>query len=407
MRSMLATSPPRICLLTESFYPAIGGGENHTRELGRELNRLGLHVLVVTRRIMPDWPEHDQVDGMPVTRLAPAGLGTYGKYLMLIPTVLALIRMRDRYDLIYVCGLRVLGTAAVIAAKLLNKRVILRAESCDELSGNYIWRNPVMAKSRVFDVPARLALKLRNKLLQAADHFVSISSAIGLEYVSNGIVPQKISQIPNGVDTERFAPVNQAARDELRRRLGLPEKKLFLYTGKLNQGKGLERLLRVWKRVIDENDQVHLILVGSGFGQVISNEVSLRRAVQELRLESAVTFAGSVENVEQYLQSSDCFVFPSESEALGIALLEALSCQLPAIASRVGGIMDIVRDNENGWLVDPLNDDDLYRKIKHYLSNPENAREMAQRGRSTVLRSFDLRETSKTHMKLFSSYAGG
>ena len=95
------------------------------------------------------------------------------------------------------------------------------------------------------------------------------------------------------------------------------------------------------------------MLVGSGEGQALSVEDELRRRVAERGLGTRVAFAGRSERVEDYLRAADVFVFPSVFEALGIALVEAAACALPAVASRTGGIVDVVEDGVSGRLVAP------------------------------------------------------
>ena len=133
---------PRVCLLTETFHPVVGGGETHARLLSRALGRLGVEVFVLTRRRTRAMEPRACVDGVSVVRVPPPGFKRFGKYLMLLPVAWKLFSLRSRYDVVYVCGLRVLGVVGVAVSKLLGKRCVLRAESVGEMSGDFLWATP-------------------------------------------------------------------------------------------------------------------------------------------------------------------------------------------------------------------------------------------------------------------------
>ena len=132
----------------------------------------------------------------------------------------------------------------------------------------------------------------------------------------------------------------------------LDDATLIVYTGRLIEGKGLETLLAAMKSLSDLPSW-HLALVGSGSGQVISVEESLRKEADAEALRGRITFTGRVDNVAQYLQTADIFAFPTLDEALGMSAVEAQACGLPAVASRTGGVPDIIEDKVTGFLVPP------------------------------------------------------
>ena len=388
----------RICLLTESFYPKIGGGETHARLLGTRLIRRGVSVFVLTQKQLRTWPRVDQVDGIPVHRVGPPGFARFGKFLMLPAALLTLLRRRHDYDVIYVCGFRTLGPVAVLVARLTGSRCVLRAESCAELSG----ADPIhQVRGGIRQNLVHALIGLRNRILLRADRFLSISEAIAEEFRSCGVPPERIVAIRNGIDTARFTPASGARKQELRRQLGLPDGFLCTYTGKLNRGKGLEMLLRAWRRL--EHPALHLVLVGSGAHQFLSCEDELRTFVRTHDLEQRVTFTGAVRNVEDYLQASDLFVFPSESEALGISLIEAMACGLPVVATRTGGIPDVVDDGVNGCLIEVGDEEAFIRTVDSLFTDPSMRAELGQAARQKVLSSFGIDAIAAAHEELFRS----
>lgn len=391
---------PRICLLTETFYPVVGGGETYARLFSRRLIKLGVEVFVLTRRVRPELKPSDDVNGVPVFRLPPTGMVRFGKYAMLPFLAVALIRMRGLYNIIYVSNFRVLGPLAVLVGRLLGKKCVLRGGTCGELSGDYaiaFKATPAIAL-RALSAPAAL----RRQVLLLADAFVSISSAITAEFRRCGVPADKIAVLPSGVDTDLFHPVGPEQKRRLRRELGLPEDGFLVgYSGKLNRGKGLDHLVAVWPKILTECPKGHLVFIGSGGNQSLSCEAYLRDFVRTHEFEAGVTFTGYVENVHQYLQCLDVFAFPTENEALGNSLLEAMSCGLPCVASEVGGVPDIVKHDHNGLLVPAGEEPDLASALCTLIAGRNRARELASAARKTIEERFSLDALTLRHRDFF------
>ncbi len=395
------TPAPRICLLAGNFYPVVGGGERHAHLLCREWTRRGAKVFVLTRRRTRDLARREQLDGFEVHRVGPTGFARTGKYLMLGPALWQLWRRRNDYDVLYVCGLRVLGFAGILAQALTGKPCVLRAEARGEMSGEFIWKTPEGRTKPLHRLIFRPLVGLRNLLYRRARHFLSISTPITEEFLACGIPAARIEVIPNGLDLDLFSPAAGESRSALRQRLGLPEGLLFAYSGKLNRGKGLELLLRVWALYAPAHPQARLVLIGSGAGQHLSCEEELRRFVADRGLEGSVIFTGYVEAVTDYLHASDAFVFPSESEAQGLSVLEALACKIPVIASRIPGIMDMVENGESGTLVEARDEDAWTHALEAFDPDAEATRRQIEAGYATARDRFGIAAICERHLDLF------
>jgi len=220
----------------------------------------------------------------------------------------------------------------------------------------------------------RLALALRYRLLVRADAFVSMSSELTEEFRAGGVQPDKNHLIPQTVDVARFRPVSPEQKAALRARLGLPPTdRLAIFTGRLVSYKGLPVLVRVWEDICRMHDNARIVVVGSGGVDAFNCEEALHRSVDEHGLAGHVLFTGARSNVEEYLQASDLFVFPTENEAFGISLIEAMACGLPVAAFPVEGPKDVVIQGETGWL-----DEDLKTAVSKALTmSPQRCREFA------------------------------
>jgi len=376
----------------------VGGGETHARLLCREMIRLGADVSVITRRTSPELPKRDTVEGIPVERVPPVASRRLAKYLMLFPVFARLVARRRDYDVILVSGLRLLGIPGMLAALLFRKTCILRAASCGELSGAFIWDSPHVEEKGCPRWYFRIMVALRNKLLLKARGFLGISEAIGNEYRECGVPAEKIAVINNGTDTDLFQPVDKDTRHKLRQELGLPDGWMAAYTGKLNQGKGLDFLLEVWEQFASQHPEAHLVLVGSGGGNFLSQENALRAYVDEHNLSGRVTFTGFVQNVHAYLQAADIFVFPSENESLSNALIEALACGLPCLASNIGGIPDTVRDDFNGRLLPARSHADWLEALEGAWNDPDCVVKWAEQGRARIMERNSMESVARRHL---------
>ena len=386
----------KICLLTDSFYPIVGGGEAHARLLSEKLIAAGMIVFVLTQRRLKKFKKLESIGTIPVIRVSPSGMKRFGKYFMQVPAFLYLLKHRADFDILFVCGLRALGLMAVLTAKLLGKQCVLRAESCDEMKANYIINSFGFFKSFM-----RSIISLRNRILFKADGFISISSAIRQEYVESGVPFNKIKDLTNGIDIGLFHPANMEEKRYLRKSLNLPNKIIFSYSGKLNRGKGLEMLLRAWRYIVNEYDNTLLVLVGSGGNQFLSCEKELRDYSTYEGIQDRIIFTGYVENVADYLRASDYFVLPSESEALSISILEALSCGIPTIATKAGGITDILEDGRNALLIDINDEAGLRKAMLAFLQHPDATIPLRAAGLETIRTRYNIELISSQYLCYF------
>jgi glycosyltransferase involved in cell wall biosynthesis len=362
---------PRICLLTETYHPLVGGGETQARTLAEGLVAQGWQVFILTRRHDAALPRREIVGGVPVYRIGPSGAAHWKKWGLLFSAAPALWRLRREYDLIFVSGFRVVGVTAVLLAKLLGKKVILKADSLGEMSGDFFTGGLARFGLRPNSLLFRAFLGLRNRILRRADRFVAISTVVAEELQAHGVSAGQIERIPNSVDNGRFHPVNEPEKLALRRQLGLPvEAQIVIYTGRLVRYKGLPLLLRVWQEIVARHENAYLLLVGSGGLDIDNCEAELRDYIAAHQLQESVGLTGNVRNVAQYLQAADIFVFPTENEAFGISLIEAMACGLAVVSTAVGGLKDLVDHEQNSLVVEVGNQQQLQHALETLLCTP-------------------------------------
>jgi glycosyltransferase involved in cell wall biosynthesis len=202
---------------------------------------------------------------------------------------------------------------------------------------------------------------LVNKVLESADLIISPSRSYARISRFLNRFQEKIRIIPNGIVMEKFALMTPI--EELRKRLGFhSDEKIILFFGYLSPYKSPDILLKAFAKIHQVERNTRLIYVGDG---VMRNDLQMMAG--KLGLADCVDFKGFVnEDMKaSYLKSTDVFCLPStmRTECYPIAILEAMASGAPVIASRIGGIPDIINDNENGLLVDPGNVEALANSI--------------------------------------------
>jgi glycosyltransferase involved in cell wall biosynthesis len=392
----------KICIFTETYYPVVGGGETQARLLAEGLITNGHSVIVLTRRSDAALRQHENYDGVSVYRLAPVGSGQLKKWGLLLSSLPALVRLHGQYDLIFVSGYRIIGLTAVVVGKLFGKPVVLKADSQGEMSGEFFDSGLKKFRASRSSVPFRLFLVFRNAILKKADAFSAISLEIASEWTSNRVPLNKFHLIPNGVDTVLFAPANAEQKSFLREKLNLPQNAtIAIFTGRLVSYKGLPLLLKVWKEIRCKHENVLLLLAGTGGLDIHNCEAELRAYVKSVGLEKEVIFLGAVQNVPEYLQASDLFVFPTENDAFPSSIVEAMACALPIVTTPVGAIKTIVTHRDTGLLVQPRNFKQLFEALDVMLSDKVLASRLGLSASQAVQNQYAAVNITRQYLSLF------
>lgn len=223
--------------------------------------------------------------------------------------------------------------------------------------------------------------------------------------IREGVKNEKIHYIPACVNTKRFNPY---LKKDLKEKLGIEDKIVILYIGRLIQQKGLECLIKAFARVLQENLQIFLIIVGEG---PLKN--TLKSLVNELKIGNNIIFLGAIpyDQIHEIHAISDITVLPSIPtknwmEQFGYVLIEAMACGKPIVASRSGAIPEIVIDNETGFLVEPGNISDLAEKISLLASDSKLREKMGYKGRVRVEKNFSYEVIIPKIKKLYYSIGG-
>jgi len=353
-------------MLSHGYYPRIGGVERQLAAVVPLLQARGMEPYVLTRRLRGT-QRFETVGGAPVYRLpvpGPKPLASLTFTLSALPLI-----KRLNPDLIHAHELISPATTAIAARKLFGIPVVATVHG----SG---------LSSDVLRLKRRFLGKTRLKILcREIAAFCVISAVIDRELATEGVPVQKRISIPNGVDTGRFAPLAPAQKKALRSRLALPaEARIVIFVGRLAPEKRVDLLTGIWRSVRQAVPRALLLILGSG-----PEEAGLKQ-----RAGDGILFLGSQPDVTPYLQAADLFVLPSAAEGLSLALLEALACGLPVIATSVGGNPEVIRHLETGWLTPPDDPPALTEAIVTLLEDEKLQSKLRENARAHAVQNYSL-----------------
>ncbi len=201
-----------------------------------------------------------------------------------------------------------------------------------------------------------------------------------------------VEVIPNFINANEYA---RRENRELRRELAPNDEKLLIHVSNFRPVKRINDCVHTLARV---KDRVRARLVMCGDGPEREGAESLAR---DYGIAGDVLFVGQAPNIADYLSVADLLLLPSETESFGLACLEAMACEVPVIATRVGGLSEVVRDGEMGFLVEPGDTRTMAERAVEILSDEKRQREMGARGRARAIERFNTERVIPQYEKLY------
>ncbi len=373
---------PRVLLVTGAYYPEISAAAVQCRSVARRLIDRAV-VSVLTTSVTPGLPAFDRVDGVSVHRVHVDVRSTASKALATVSLASSMLRHRDSYDLIHVHGFSQKNLPVAALGRALGKPVVLTLHTAGQDEPEAVKRRGAAAYW-AFTSP---------KMVMA------VSPQLEARWRSAGLSGERVRVVPNGIDTERFRPATADERKTLRSALGWPvDVKIVLFVGFFSRDKRPDLLFRAWRR-LDPQGRPQLVFVGAkGTGYYeIDEELgdAIRREAVEIGAADRVSFVEPNNEIERCFRAADLYVLPSIREAHPLALLEAMACGLPVIASRLPGATDaIIDDGQTGVLVPADDEQALARALQTMLENDAASRAMGERARTAVMARYDIGRTA-------------
>ncbi len=250
------------------------------------------------------------------------------------------------------------------------------------------------------DLKMRAYNQLDRWSLRAAARVVTVSEEFAGELASRGVRPEKITVIQNAVDREKLSDPREQDVSELRKRLGLIGREMVVISaGRLSREKGHVDLVEAFSELRHTHPELNAKLVIAGEGPERNR---IAKAVESLRLSDCIKLAGHVSDVGPLYAIADVFALPSHSEGSPNVLLEAMAAGLPIVAARVGGVPEIVTNEEDALLVEPRNKTKMAEALARILTDRELAARLASNARGRVRRAHSVESRVRSLVSLYS-----
>lgn len=210
-------------------------------------------------------------------------------------------------------------------------------------------------------------------IIRRCSRVIAVSRKESRALVSDGVDPDRIEVIPNGIADDLQ---NLSRRGRFRDKIGVIDKKIVLFVGRIHRIKGIDLLVEAFSRVHGQVDEVQLVIVGPDDG----HKRNLESRIASLGIRDRVTFVDFIEDVREAYADSDVVVYPGSYEIFGMVPFEALLSGVPVIVTRSSGCGEIVDEVGCGHVLEQVNPDALAQAIEHVLQNPEESLEETRRG---------------------------
>jgi len=322
---------------------SLTGAPRHLLTLLKFLDRR--HFII--KAICPPGPLVNEIrkTGTPVFQVPMRGRSD-----VLAVNAIKKILRRERPDIIHCHGARA-GLIGRLAAKGFPLKIVYTEHT----------RTPQ------FKLPSAVLEWSHKRALRVLDQFTDITIAVSrsvADFLKKGIARHsKIVVIYNGLEKHSRPPASEVVK--IREKYGIKGDDLVIGTiGSLNYQKDHKTLIKAFEKVIKKRPNAKLVLVGGG-----ALKHYLEKLARRYRVADKVVMTGAVVNVQPLLAAFDIFVLPSLSEAFGLSLLEAMQAGVPIIATKVGGIPEVIKPGYNGLLVAPGNPKELASAIMRLLND--------------------------------------
>jgi glycosyltransferase involved in cell wall biosynthesis len=354
----------KLIVVSDTFLPMVDGVATFIKQVIPRLKR-NFEVTIIAPGY--DRSRYELWEGMDVYKMPVCKSVKVAGYSLPVPRFGKMSKHIRSADVVFVQSGPVLGSAAVLLARLLKKPVVLFVHQIGwEQIGHLTW-GPVWWKKIVSSFTKGLTKYICNscdELIVPADEIDVVLKDIE--------VKTKVKCVPYGVDMEIFCPTDN--RDSAKKAAGIiPEKVVIGFCGRFSQEKGIDTLIEAFKSLNSQYDNLCLLLVGDGEEEIKTKANSLKNSI----------ITGFVNNVRDYYHAMDIYVSPSLTETTGLTILEALSCNLPVVATPVGFGLHL-KDRQNAYIFPTKDVQTLKQGLEQLIADKEVRDRIARAGNLTV-----------------------
>jgi glycosyltransferase involved in cell wall biosynthesis len=379
-----------VLMVTGVYLPESNGAVLQCNQL---INNLGksIQFSVLTGTNNKVLEGNDCVDGVCITRVFIPKDPSFWFAISYLRFFIKLFRAIMKIDLIHIHGFSKRNAVVILVSRILNKKVILKMTSFGQ-------DDPSSVKNCFPDIFWQI--------FKCCHAYIGISPAFATSYQEANLPENKYYSIPNGVDLDRFSPLSNEERIELRLKYGFSkDDKIILFVGHFSPEKRPMLLYRAWVKLCEQNICTKLIFIGHTKNHFeVDGEMvdKIKKDAGARKFSPLISFVESTLHVDEYMKIADVFVMPSIREGLPNALLEAMSCAIPCVVTNLSGVTDwLIEDGKTGVLFRSDEPSDLYEKIIPYVTKLTVSKQMGEAARYSIEENFSSVSTSSQVFNLY------
>ncbi len=365
-------------------YPTFGGSGVVATELGIALAKAGddVHFISYARPSRLNF-SHERVRFHEVTVTAYPLFDPYPPYTLALATKMAEVADYERLDILHVHYAIPHAISAHLAKQILGSTKLKVVTTLHGTDITLVGRDPSYLPITKFGI-------------EVSDGVTAVSRWLQAETARNFSTKKAIEVIPNFVDPQRF----RRNPDGLHHILGSNNDKLICHISNFRPVKRVMDVLAVFERVARVVPS-RLVMIGDGPDRSVAEAFCRTHGLRD-----RVFFLGNVPNLEEVVGGSDLFLLPSESESFGMAALEAMASEVPVIATRAGGLPEVVTDSANGFLLKVGDVDGMAARAIEILSDADLQNRLGKNGRTVAETQFDEKEIVPRYRKFYERVMG-
>ncbi|HKB87241.1 MAG TPA: N-acetyl-alpha-D-glucosaminyl L-malate synthase BshA [Ignavibacteriaceae bacterium] len=349
-------------------YPTYGGSGVIATELGKELAMRGHKVHFISYALPFRLTQFVENVVFHEVEMSSYPLFEFPLYSLALASKMVEVAQYEQLDLLHVHYAIPHASSAYLAKQMLKDKLDLKIVTT--LHGTDI--------TLVGLEPSFLPLVKFS--IEESDGVTAVSRFLKEKTLTNYDIEKSIEVIPNFVDTELYKPMNGCS---YRNHIAPNKEKVLVHTSNFRQVKRVPDTLKIFAKVLEELP-AKLVLVGDG-----PERSECERLCRQLGICENVRFLGKQDGIVEILNASDIFLIPSQSESFGLAALEAMACGLPVISSSVGGLPELVRHNETGYIAEIGDIDRMAKYTIDLLTNERKYKLFSSNARERAVTMFD------------------
>ncbi|TXT54858.1 MAG: hypothetical protein BAJATHORv1_50110 [Candidatus Thorarchaeota archaeon] len=388
----MTQKPTRVLMVAPLFPPEYAGGGKQALALSKKLVQKGVEVIGLGgTSIKKERPVYQrEIEGIKIYRVYRSeNAGIFENIIYLFRFAIVMFILATRVEIIHFHGIRLYPYLGVPMAKILRKRTIGKIS--------------LMETDDPITLSKGLLGKIRMLILRQLDIWIALTTEAKETCLKSNVPPQKIKQITNGVDCQKFQPPSQLERKNLRESLQLPTGIIITFAGIVSYRKGVDVLIEAISNILSKYPEVTFLFIGPNKEE--QNPLVDSELTDYLYSFSSdrVIVAGFVDCPRRYIRSADIFVLPSRKEGLSNAFLEALSCGIATVITDHPWLSDVGKKGEDFLAFSSGSVTGLVEKLEVLIEDEKLRNTLSQNASEKARTGFCLHQVASKYHELYTN----